>query len=160
MYFSWHCCVFLSISLLNFLLLKLAYCSKNWPFSNCFVSFNITGWTTVDKEFLVLSYRDVDTMGSFCSPYQNSVDFFSLCSCFFFHASSLIHWQFNWSVWQKFGLTTDSYKCYRLKQSIFSTALGELRLKAIKEYRYFLTWGYVWTHGAEKAHTNLVRRRD
>lgn len=82
---------FSSISLLNFLLLKLAYCSKNWPFSNCFVSFNITGWTTVDKEFLVLSYRDVDTMGLFCSPYQNSVDFFSLCFCFFFHASSLIH---------------------------------------------------------------------
>lgn len=63
-------------SIAKFLLLKLAYCSKNWPFSNCFVSFNITGWTTVDKEFLVLSYWDVDAMGSFFSPYQNSMDFF------------------------------------------------------------------------------------
>lgn len=75
---------FSSISLLNFLLLKLAYCSKNWPFSNCFVSFNITGWTTVDKEFLVLSYRNVDTMGLFCSPYQNSMDFFLTLFLLFF----------------------------------------------------------------------------
>lgn len=159
MYFSWPCGFFSSISLLNFLLLKLAYCS-NWPFSNCFVSFNVTGWTTVDKKFLVLSYWDVDTMGSFWAPYLNSMDFFLTLFPLFFLVSSLIHWQFNWSVWQKFGLTTDSYKCYRLKQSIFSTAHGEVRLKAIKEHRYFLTWGYVWTHGAEKAHTNLVRWRD